>query len=118
VWDALLEVFVVYSLCVILRSYRCEKKPKAKRWRKTPFPLYNDILYPVEGIVATGAGAFHAGSASQTQSTDTSTQLTQSASQKEPATQENIPAPPTRNSPSPVGLNLPRGVRYHILHHH
>ncbi|KIK73206.1 hypothetical protein PAXRUDRAFT_21115 [Paxillus rubicundulus Ve08.2h10] len=30
-------------------------------WRKSPFPLYNDILYLVDGIVATGATAFHAG---------------------------------------------------------
>ncbi|KAJ6576148.1 hypothetical protein DFH09DRAFT_1311585 [Mycena vulgaris] len=34
---------------------------KAKRWRKTCFPLYDDILYLVDGIVAIGAGAFHAG---------------------------------------------------------
>ncbi|KAF8056485.1 Myb/SANT-like DNA-binding domain-containing protein, partial [Lyophyllum atratum] len=32
---------------------------KAERWRKTPFPLYDDIHYLVSGIVATGAGAFH-----------------------------------------------------------
>ncbi|KAJ7851311.1 hypothetical protein B0H14DRAFT_2350369, partial [Mycena olivaceomarginata] len=33
----------------------------ARKWRKTRFPLYDDILIIVDGIVATGAGAFHAG---------------------------------------------------------
>ncbi|KAJ7845891.1 hypothetical protein B0H13DRAFT_1908158 [Mycena leptocephala] len=37
------------------------KYPDAKRWRKSPFPLYKGILYLVKGIIATGAGAFHAG---------------------------------------------------------
>jgi hypothetical protein len=45
-----------------------------------PFPLYDDILFLVDGTVATGAGAFHAGgsqalsdifSQSQTNSTQT-----------------------------------------------
>ncbi|KAF9233541.1 Myb/SANT-like DNA-binding domain-containing protein [Melanogaster broomeanus] len=40
-----------------------ENKTTAKyyRWRKSPFPLYDDILYLVDGIVATGATAYHAG---------------------------------------------------------
>ncbi|KAJ7733225.1 hypothetical protein DFH07DRAFT_725645, partial [Mycena maculata] len=33
------------------------KHPKAARWRRTPFPLYDEILYLVDGVVATGAGA-------------------------------------------------------------
>ncbi|KAJ7745907.1 hypothetical protein DFH07DRAFT_711778, partial [Mycena maculata] len=37
------------------------KHPKAARWRRTPFPLYDEILYLVDGVVATGAGAFHPG---------------------------------------------------------
>ncbi|KAJ7763295.1 hypothetical protein B0H16DRAFT_1883690 [Mycena metata] len=92
------------------------KNSKAKRWRKTPFPLYDDILYLVEGIVATGAGAFHGGGASQTQSTiaftqstQSASQLTQSDSQEEPATQDDTPATPRRSSPGPDGLNLARG---------
>ena len=39
--------------------------PKASRWRKTPFPLYDDMHFLVHGIVATGAEAFHAGSQPQ-----------------------------------------------------
>ncbi|KAJ7085990.1 hypothetical protein B0H15DRAFT_748921, partial [Mycena belliarum] len=31
-----------------------EKRPKVKKWRKSPFPLYDDMLFLVEGIVATG----------------------------------------------------------------
>ncbi|KAJ7466259.1 hypothetical protein B0H11DRAFT_2284693 [Mycena galericulata] len=54
------------------------KHPNAKRWRKTPFPLYDDLAYLVDGIVATGAGAFHAGAARQTQ-----TQSTQSETQSQ-----------------------------------
>ncbi|KAJ7036435.1 hypothetical protein C8F04DRAFT_1258001 [Mycena alexandri] len=95
VWDALLA-----------------KTPKAKHWRKTPFPLYDNILYLVEGIVATGAGAFHAG-ASQTstltQSTQSVSQSTQYDSQADPATQEDTPATPRHSSPGPEGLNLPHG---------
>ncbi|KAJ7727819.1 hypothetical protein DFH07DRAFT_970033 [Mycena maculata] len=34
-----------------------DRHPKAARWRTTLFPLYNDILYLVEGIGATGAGS-------------------------------------------------------------
>jgi hypothetical protein len=41
------------------RSWKAHKK--AAQWRHTPFPLYDEIQYLVKGIVATGAGAFHAG---------------------------------------------------------
>ncbi|KAJ7878466.1 hypothetical protein B0H13DRAFT_1892632 [Mycena leptocephala] len=51
------------------------KHPDAKRWRKSPFPLYEDVLYLVKGIIATGAGAFHAGTI-QTQA-ESSTSQTQ-----------------------------------------
>ena len=34
---------------------------KAAQWRHTPFPLYDETQYLVKGVVATGAGAFHAG---------------------------------------------------------
>ncbi|KAJ7703618.1 hypothetical protein B0H17DRAFT_1127233 [Mycena rosella] len=43
-----------------------ESHNKARKWRNTPFPLYDEILYLVDGIIATGAGAFHAGGATQT----------------------------------------------------
>ncbi|KIL55164.1 hypothetical protein M378DRAFT_42800, partial [Amanita muscaria Koide BX008] len=33
--------------------------PKAARWRKTSFPLYDKMYFLVDGIIATGAGAFH-----------------------------------------------------------
>ncbi|KAF8222659.1 hypothetical protein L208DRAFT_1160142, partial [Tricholoma matsutake] len=33
--------------------------PKASRWCKTPFLLYDDIHFLVHGVIATGAGAFH-----------------------------------------------------------
>ncbi|KAJ7223788.1 hypothetical protein C8J57DRAFT_1535928 [Mycena rebaudengoi] len=47
--------------------------PKARKWRNTSFPLYDDILYLVDGIIATGAGAFHAGTTqSQSQPSDDS----------------------------------------------
>lgn len=36
--------------------------PKAKKWRTSRFPLYDEIAVLVDGIVATGEGAFHAGS--------------------------------------------------------
>src|ERR1700761_2208858 len=32
-----------------------------KKWRSKPFPVYDDIQFLVEGTIATGAGAFHAG---------------------------------------------------------
>ncbi|TFK64063.1 hypothetical protein BDN72DRAFT_775130 [Pluteus cervinus] len=35
--------------------------PNMAKWRRTPFPLYDDMLFLVDGIVATGEGAFHAG---------------------------------------------------------
>ncbi|KAG5652135.1 hypothetical protein H0H81_006172 [Sphagnurus paluster] len=35
--------------------------PSANRWRTTTFPLFDDIHFLVNGIVATGAGAFHPG---------------------------------------------------------
>ncbi|CAK5270799.1 unnamed protein product [Mycena citricolor] len=37
------------------------RHPKASKWQSTPFPLYEDMLYLVDGIVATGEGAFHPG---------------------------------------------------------
>ncbi|KIL59134.1 hypothetical protein M378DRAFT_56114, partial [Amanita muscaria Koide BX008] len=30
------------------------------RWRKTSFPLYDEMYFLVDGIIATGAGGFHA----------------------------------------------------------
>ncbi|KAJ7506501.1 hypothetical protein B0H11DRAFT_2272238 [Mycena galericulata] len=66
------------------------KHRNAKRWRKTPFPLYDDLAYLVDGIVATGAGAFHAGASRQTQ-----TQSTQSEtqSQTQEMSRDTSPAP-------------------------
>ncbi|KAF7288468.1 Myb-DNA-bind-3 domain-containing protein [Mycena chlorophos] len=38
----------------------------ALKWQKATFPLFDDMLYLVEGIVATGENAFHAGSSTTT----------------------------------------------------
>ncbi|EDQ99948.1 uncharacterized protein LACBIDRAFT_314995 [Laccaria bicolor S238N-H82] len=35
--------------------------PKLKKWRKTPFPLYDTVHSLIYGTFATGNGAFHAG---------------------------------------------------------
>ena len=35
--------------------------PKADKWRTKGFPLYDDILTIVDGIIATRQNAFHAG---------------------------------------------------------
>ncbi|KAJ7362371.1 hypothetical protein DFH08DRAFT_1024478 [Mycena albidolilacea] len=39
-----------------------KRHPEHERWRTSSFSLYDDILHLVDGIIATGAGAFHAGS--------------------------------------------------------
>ncbi|THU75440.1 hypothetical protein K435DRAFT_627763, partial [Dendrothele bispora CBS 962.96] len=36
-----------------------EKHPNDKRWRTESFPLYNEIFNLVDGLIATGKGAFH-----------------------------------------------------------
>ncbi|KAF9787271.1 hypothetical protein BJ322DRAFT_712789 [Thelephora terrestris] len=38
-----------------------KENPHAKKWRTTPFPIYDEMFSLVDGIVATGAGAFLAG---------------------------------------------------------
>lgn len=40
-------------------DFECHRK--AAQWKNTPFPLYDEMSYLVDGVVATGAGAFHAG---------------------------------------------------------
>ncbi|KAJ7452560.1 hypothetical protein FB451DRAFT_1145210 [Mycena latifolia] len=60
------------------------KHPKSKRWRKSAFPLYDDIAYLVDGIVATGAGAFHAGGTSQAQTETEGQTQTQSDDENTP----------------------------------
>lgn len=35
--------------------------PNAKKWRKTPFPLFDDLGSLVDGTAATGEGAYHPG---------------------------------------------------------
>ncbi|KAJ7816476.1 hypothetical protein B0H13DRAFT_2460060 [Mycena leptocephala] len=70
VWDALIR-----------------RRPSAEKWKTTPFPLYDDILYLVDGIVATGEGAFHPGMPLSSQMDLTS------------QSQSTIPATPLRRSP-------------------
>ncbi|KAJ7902591.1 hypothetical protein B0H14DRAFT_2286916, partial [Mycena olivaceomarginata] len=45
-----------------------EAHPDSKCWQTTSFPLYDNMLFLVDGIITTGAGAFHAGT-SPSQST-------------------------------------------------
>ena len=45
----------------------------------TPFPLYDEVLYLVNGIIVTGAGAFHAAAATQSMQAMQSMQATQSS---------------------------------------
>ncbi|KAJ7448381.1 hypothetical protein FB451DRAFT_1533045 [Mycena latifolia] len=58
--------------------------PKSKRWRKSPFPLYDDIAYLIDYIVATGTGAFHACGTSQTQTETEGQTQTQSDDKNTP----------------------------------
>ncbi|KAJ7462980.1 hypothetical protein FB451DRAFT_1266486 [Mycena latifolia] len=60
------------------------KHPKSKRWWKSTFPLYNDIAYLVDGIVTTGAAAFHAGGTSQAQTETEGQMQTQSDDENTP----------------------------------
>ncbi|KAJ6510774.1 hypothetical protein C8R45DRAFT_965150 [Mycena sanguinolenta] len=59
-----------------------KRHPTAKKWRKTPFLLYDDISFLVDGIVATGAGAFHAGGSSQVNTDSQSTSQAGGSSQQ------------------------------------
>lgn len=47
---------MIYSIAVQRKSL--------KKWRKKPFPLYGTMAILVNGIVATGSGAFNAGTQS------------------------------------------------------
>ncbi|KAJ6617652.1 hypothetical protein B0H10DRAFT_1721358, partial [Mycena sp. CBHHK59/15] len=68
---------------------------------KKPFPLYDDLAYLVKGIVATGAGAFHAGMTQTQAESSTSTSQTQPNSEKQTQMQSD------RGSQEPV--TPPRG---------
>jgi hypothetical protein len=62
VWDAYILVsFIFASNLSGIYITAGQTHESAKKWQKTPFPLYDDMHYLVAGIVATGAGAFHAG---------------------------------------------------------
>ncbi|KAJ7667198.1 hypothetical protein B0H17DRAFT_1336158 [Mycena rosella] len=87
VWDAYIQI-----LRDLLHN-------SAKCWRKTHFPLYDDILHIVDGIVATGAGAFHAGAVTQTQSQFAETQP-QSQSQSE--AQSEVQSDATQSQSQPI----------------
>jgi hypothetical protein len=65
VWEKYLAVGLCY-MCIsehfLMPAYCVTKAhPKAKPWRKKAFPLYDDMLELVEGIVATGETAFRPG---------------------------------------------------------
>jgi hypothetical protein len=75
----------ILQCVLIFLSYICsyilfQEYPSAKKWHTKPFPLFNDFLFLVSGIVAMGAGAFHASQAQlevDTPSTPPSDPLTQ-----------------------------------------
>ncbi|KAJ7314653.1 hypothetical protein DFH08DRAFT_1041289 [Mycena albidolilacea] len=61
----------------------------ARKWRKTPFPLYDDILYLVNAIVATGAGAATQSQPSgESQTTSQSTQATSATQPSQPVSSQ------------------------------
>jgi len=68
------------------------RHPGAKKWRKKPFPLYDDILFLVDGKVATGAGAFHAGTIQSQPPSDVLTQ-SQTDANTPPADDESLSQP-------------------------
>ncbi|KAJ7059779.1 hypothetical protein C8F01DRAFT_1145629 [Mycena amicta] len=86
----------------------------ASKWRKTPrFPLYDDILKLVDGIVATGEGAFHAGTSQISTQTTAASQsstlddndnddLTQPSNSSNPATSQVPFTPRTPANRAPV----------------
>jgi hypothetical protein len=52
--------FSIFLILLIAQS--CQAiGPKAEKWRTKSFPLYDDILAIVDGIIATGENAFRAG---------------------------------------------------------
>lgn len=78
VWDAYIEV----SLSHIPRLSKAQlevvfqKHPKAKPWRKKPFPLYDEISELIDGTRATGHAAFRAtASSSHTRSSTSSSSM-------------------------------------------
>jgi hypothetical protein len=71
-----ISIFLFYICSYIL----FQEYPSTKKWRPKPFPLFDNFLFLVSGIVVTGAGAFHAGQAQlkvDTPSTPPSDPLTQ-----------------------------------------
>ena len=44
-----------------VRLIGTQAHPNAKKWRKTPFPLFDDMAGLVDGTAATGEGAYHPG---------------------------------------------------------
>ncbi|KAF7358753.1 MYB transcription factor 08 [Mycena sanguinolenta] len=61
---------------------------KAAYWRKHPYPLYDEMLILVEGVVATGASVFHAGSSTMDNS-QTTANNSQNTSGSSPDTSDN-----------------------------
>ncbi|KAJ7758440.1 hypothetical protein B0H14DRAFT_2252934, partial [Mycena olivaceomarginata] len=59
-WDEGLKL-VMATQDVWDRLFELRAHPDSKHWQTTPFPLYDDMLFLVDGIIATGAGAFHTG---------------------------------------------------------
>jgi hypothetical protein len=60
--------------------------------------LYDDILFLVDGIVATGAGAFHAGGSSQIDLASQDFDQSQSQPENESQNNSQLPVTPVRRS--------------------
>ena len=61
VWDKYIEVCCIKLFGPILTHCHLQAHPKQKKWRKTSFPLFNDMADLIEGTYATGKGVFHPG---------------------------------------------------------
>jgi hypothetical protein len=60
VWAIALKVYVPFLTSLIAQCHQAIG-PKAEKWRTKSFPLYDNILMIVDGIIATGENTFRAG---------------------------------------------------------
>lgn len=53
-----------------LTQTKLKKEPQLSRWRRESFPLYDEVAYLVDGVIATGEAAFRAGQVNNTGNND------------------------------------------------
>jgi hypothetical protein len=70
VWDAYIEVSCVKENYPVLTHCHLQAHPKQKKWRKTSFPLFDDIANFIKGTYATGKGVFQSGEPTSDSSED------------------------------------------------